>query len=444
MNATPKTLCWPEYGHANAFPLAQLPRRRDQLITAYRHTREHSMAFSAPLTAEDQMLQAMAEASPNKWHLAHTTWFFETFILKAVNPRYRCLNEHYTILFNSYYNRIGEQFHRPHRGLLSRPGLEEILEYRHHIDEHMLHWLQQADEQQFTAYAFVVTLGINHEEQHQELMVTDLLHGLSHNPTHPAVFASAPAHTPAPRLEWIQFTEGKTHIGHDGENFAYDNEQPRHAVWLHDYQLANRPVSNAEYLAFMADGGYDNPLLWVADGWAWRERENIHAPLYWRQIDDQWRRYSLGGLIAVDPHAPVCHISWFEAMAYATWAGARLPTEQEWEHAALTHAVDFSQGQFANLEHYEPRYKIDLKQPLHGMAGSVWEWTASAYSAYPGFQPFAGNAGEYNGKFMANQFVLRGGSCATSPGHGRPTYRNFFYPPDRWQFSGLRLAKDGA
>ncbi|GAB4193300.1 MAG: ergothioneine biosynthesis protein EgtB [Wenzhouxiangellaceae bacterium] len=389
------------------------------------------------------MLQAMPEASPNKWHLAHTSWFFETFILQPHLPGYQPLDPAYNQLFNSYYNAIGEQYPRPQRGLLSRPSLEQVLEYRRHVDEAMASWLERVSDAQLTELALLLVLGLNHEEQHQELMVTDALHGLSHNPLYPAITKPLPAQIMPDAIHWLEYAGGKASIGASGDDgFALDNEQPRHSVWLHDYQLADRLVTNGEYLQFIEDGGYDQPLLWIADGWGWRQQNKISAPLYWQRLDGEWRRYTLGGLAPLDPGAPVCHISWFEAAAYATWAGARLPTEQEWEHAAS--GVNFAAADDARSEFYTPQGMIgpDSANVPRQMAGHVWEWTSSSYAAYPGFKPFAGNAGEYNGKFMANQFVLRGGSCATPPGHARATYRNFFYPPDRWQFSGVRLAKD--
>lgn len=458
MSASTHSLSWPANAtansqgnvlgqHINHYGLSQLPSCRDALIEHFQRTRQYSMDFSEPLTPEDQMLQGMADTSPNKWHLAHTTWFFETFILKPQVVDYQSPDDRYGFLFNSYYNRVGKQHMRSKRGLLSRPSLEQVVAYRSYVDAAMVQWLQNASDEALAECAFLVALGINHEEQHQELMVTDLKYSLSFNLMAPAIARSLPAQQDPGALRFVTFDGGKAELGHNGETFAFDNEQPRHTIWLQDYQLAERPITNGEFLEFIEDGGYSESLLWVADGWFWRQSKKIHAPLYWAQEDGQWFRHTLAGRVALDPHATLSHVSWFEASAFAQWRQARLATEAEWEHAAQHSDNDFySSNGFSNNKYYEPQGcgAIDHSQApqLRQMAGHVWEWTSSAYSAYPGFKPFAGNAGEYNGKFMANQFILRGGSCATPPGHARATYRNFFYPPDRWQYSGIRLAKD--
>lgn len=457
--------CTDDFFHINQFDLNQLADQRERLIEAYRRTRQRSLDFSRPLSAEDQMLQGMPETSPNKWHLAHTTWFFETFILKPRLGSYVTPEADYEFLFNSYYNRVGKQHLRSKRGLLSRPSLDQVLAYRQHVDQAMSDWLAQASTAELAEATWVVALGINHEEQHQELMATDLLYNFSFNRMAPAIVSALPPQADPGPLRWCAFSGGKQDIGYPADahvsgGFAFDNEQPRHPQWLADFQLADRPVSNGEFLAFINAGGYHDPLLWVADGWYWRQSKKISAPLYWQQDEDgQWWRHSLAGRVPLDPHAPVCHVSWFEAMAYAAWVGARLPTEAEWEFAASHSGIDFNRGAgFSDSGYFQPggaaadagdsasvtphQGHAQASTSLRQMAGYVWEWTSSAYSAYPGFKAFAGDAGEYNGKFMANQFVLRGGSCATPRGHARASYRNFFYPPDRWQFSGFRLAKD--
>ncbi|TVS10971.1 MAG: ergothioneine biosynthesis protein EgtB [Wenzhouxiangella sp.] len=410
----------------------------ETLIEQFCRVRETTERMVAGLSPEDQNLQSMPDASPLKWHRAHTTWFFETFLLQAHAPSYRPFNEHYAYLFNSYYNGIGRQFPRTRRGLMSRPDSDEVGRYRGHVDEAVIGLLSAATTGQLQTLAEIVVLGLNHEQQHQELMVTDFKHALSFNPVAPA-WTRVPEPTgPAPAQAWVDFSGGVMAVGHRGQTFAFDNETPRHDVLLQDFQLARRPVTCGEYAEFIADGGYRRPELWLADGWAWVQEHGTRAPMYWRNEDGQWMLHTLGCWRDLDPDEPVCHISFYEAFAYAQWAGARLPTEFEWETAAAAAPVD---GHFADRERYHPASATDDGR-LVQLFGDVWEWTASSYSSYPGFRPAAGAVGEYNGKFMANQMVLRGGSCATPPGHVRPSYRNFFYPADRWQFSGLRLARD--
>jgi ergothioneine biosynthesis protein EgtB len=381
----------------------------------------------------------MPDVSPTKWHLAHTSWFFETFVLIPTLPHYSPFHPMYGYLFNSYYNAVGERHARPQRGLLTRPTVEEIYQYRAHVDEHMQALLLNGDEARLAAVADVIELGLHHEQQHEELLLTDLKHVLSCNPLRPAYreLPSSPAGTSGP-LGWQAYPGGIAWLGHDGAGFAFDNELPRHRVFLEPFRLGTRLVTNGEYLAFMADGGYTRPELWLSDGWNTVNAQDWQAPLYWEQRDGNWHEFTLGGLRPVAPNAPVCHVSYYEADAYARWAGARLPTEVEWEVAA---AALRPAGNFVESEAFHP-VPAPPGDGLRQMYGDVWEWTASAYSPYPGFRPTAGALGEYNGKFMCSQLVLRGGSCATPLSHIRASYRNFFPPDARWQFSGIRLAND--
>lgn len=390
------------------------------MLTRYQAVRDRSERLAAPLSAEDRVVQSMPDASPTKWHLAHTTWFFEQFVLARFAPGYRCVDESYAFLFNSYYEAAGPRHARPRRGMLTRPPCAAVAEYRQRVDEAMARLLTRDLPEEAR---FLVELGLQHEEQHQELMLTDALHALAQNPLRPA-YDEAWAEPPAPEAEgFLDGPAGLVEIGSDaGAAFCFDNEAPRHRVWLEPFRIAARPVTNAEWLAFMADGGYANPLLWMSDGWAARCAEGWEAPLHWeRGRDGAWWQFTLAGLRPLDPRAAVRHVSWYEADAFARWAGRRLPTEAEWEAAAAA-----------------------LRGRGSAWAGEVWQWTGSAYRPYPGYRPWAGAVGEYNGKFMVNQMVLRGGSLATPPGHARPGYRNFFHPDKRWQFSGLRLAEDAA
>jgi ergothioneine biosynthesis protein EgtB len=401
----------------------------------YRAVRDLTEALAAPLSAEDQTVQSMPDASPAKWHRAHTTWFFDEFVLTPHHAGHRAFDPAYRFLFNSYYEAVGPRHPRAARGVVSRPGVEEVGAFRAHVDEAMVELLGAGPSPEVLE---LVELGINHEQQHQELLLMDIKHALSCNRIDPVYRAARQPECPAPDLRWIAHPGGKTAIGHDGGGFAYDNEGPAHHVWLEPFELASRAITNAEVLAFIADDGYRRSDLWLSDGWATVQAEGWEAPLYWRAEDGGWSAFTLAGRLAVDPHQPACHLSYYEADAIARWLGARLPTEAEWEAVAAATAPT------GNL------LDLDLLHPLPAAAGGagpsqlfgdVWEWTGSAYLPYPGFRPAPGAVGEYNGKFMVNQQVLRGGACVTPPGHVRATYRNFFPPSARWAFSGARLAR---
>lgn len=411
------------------------------LIAAYTQVRAATEALCSTLETEDYVIQAMPDVSPAKWHLAHVSWFFETFLLRPHLPGYRPVDERYAVLFNSYYNAVGPQFSRPERGTLSRPTVAQVYAYRAHVDEAMLQLLEGLAPEQAAALGSLVTLGVNHEQQHQELLLTDLKYNLSVNPLRPVFHDRAIPTAPAAPLSWRAIAGGIVEVGHAGDGFAFDNESPRHRTLLEPFALASRPVTNAEYLAFMEDGGYATPTLWLSQGWAAVQTNGWEAPLHWERVDGQWHHFTLAGLVPVDRDAPVSHVSYVEAEAYAHWAGARLPSEEEWEHA-LGHLP--IEGNLADSGLHQP-ISSGLAPEAGGMLqayGDVWEWTRSAYLPYPGYRQAEGAVGEYNGKFMLGQMVLRGGSCATPTSHVRGTYRNFFNPPDRWQFTGLRLAKD--
>ena len=412
------------------------------LAQRYGEVRAATLALSAPLSDEDCAIQSMPDASPVKWHLAHTSWFFETFVLEPHLPGYVVFNPAFRILFNSYYNAVGDKHPRPARGLLSRPARTDVVAYRHHVDTSIQALLQRADTLPTQALA-LIELGINHEQQHQELILTDVLHLLSCNPLQPVYVADHHcfATEPPPRIEWHGFDAGLVEIGHSGPGFAFDNEIPRHRQYLHRFDLASRTVTNGEYLAFIADGGYRRAELWLAEGWDWVNAQLVEAPQYWRRDATGTHQFTLHGMRAVDLAAPVCHVSLYEADAYARWAGARLPTEAEWEFAAGRAPID---GHFAEDCILRPLPAATADGTLTQLFGDVWEWTQSAYSPYPGFRAAAGAVGEYNAKFMSNQYVLRGGSFATPRSHVRATYRNFFPAAARWQFTGFRLARDVA
>jgi ergothioneine biosynthesis protein EgtB len=403
-------------------------------------TRKLSLDLAAPLSPEDQVVQAMEDASPTKWHLAHVTWFFETFILQHHLPGYRIFDEKFNFCFNSYYESQGERQPRPKRGLLTRPTHDEVLAYRAHVDD-ALHALFARGVDSAGEVARLVETGINHEQQHQELLLTDILALFSQSPLRPAYRDRPPAlaNSPAETLAYIAFDGGIHEAGHPGDGFHWDNEAPRHKVLIHPFRLADRLVTNAEWLEFMRDDGYDNAALWLADGWTTLNREGWRAPNYWESRDGEWQQLSLRGLEPVDPSAPVCHVSYYEADAFARWAGKRLPTEFEWEIAAAGLPVA---GNTLGSGELRPQAAPPRCDTPRQMFGDVWEWTQSAYLPYPGYRSPVGALGEYNGKFMVSQQVLRGASCVTPDGHSRATYRNFFYPQQRWQFMGLRLAED--
>lgn len=405
----------------------------------YREVRRASEMLCEPLTPEDSCVQSMPDVSPAKWHLAHTTWFFETFVLEQVDEEFSPEHPDYRVLFNSYYNAVGRQFPRNRRGVLSRPSLDEVREYRRSVDERLLA-LFDSPHTQAAEFEPVVELGLHHEQQHQELMLTDIKHVFWSNPIKPAY---RERRNSRPLVEggavaWIDFEGGVTTIGHQRRGFHFDNERPVHEVYLQPFRLASRPVTNGEFLHFMNDGGYQRPDLWLSDGWDTVKSEGWISPLYWEQCGGQWRQFTLSGPQPLNPDEPVCHVSFFEADAFARWADARLPTEAEWEAAARSVDVD---GNFVESGRLQPAAQRGTSE-MQQMFGDVWEWTASPYVAYPGYRPLPNALGEYNGKFMCNQFVLRGGSCATPASHIRPSYRNFFQPEKRWQFSGIRLAKD--
>ena len=414
--------------------------QRSFWMNAYLNVRQQSEALCAPLTREDHVIQTAPEASPAKWHLAHVSWFFETFLLKAYLPGYAEFHPQFGYLFNSYYEQIGKFHPRQERGFLSRPGVDDILRYRAHVDEHMLTLQQHAGDDVWPALQQRLEIGLNHEQQHQELLLTDIKLNFSANPLRPAYRDDLPetAHVAAPTLHWIALPGGIHEIGHPGGGFAYDNEKPRHRVYLNAFRLASRPVTNGEFLAFMQDGAYDNPAFWLSDGWATSRRLHWSSPLYWESQDGTWRQFTLGGVRPLNLAEPVCHVSYYEADAYAAWAGKRLPTEAEWEIAARGLAVA---GNLRDSDRLHPAPAMPGEGLLQ-MYGDVWEHTASPYQAYPGFRLAAGALGEYNGKFMCSQMVLRGGACVTAADHVRASYRNFFYPHERWQFQGIRLAED--
>lgn len=422
-------------GHA---PNLRRPPEFHLVAEFYRH-RDTTCRLVEGLSDEDMMLQSMPEASPVKWHLAHTTWFFETFLLQKFLPDYRPFSPDYQYLFNSYYESLGDRTPRHQRGLLSRPSLSEVLAYREYVDNAMMPLLESAPDEIHD----LVMLGVHHEMQHQELILTDIKHALAQNPfafENICAAGQLQASTPGEAAGFIAREGGLVQIGTPrSEPFAYDCEQPEHRVWLESYRIASRPVSNGEWLAFMEDGGYQQASCWLSDGWAHCQSAGWQAPLYWQQTSDGWRYITLSGLSDIDPAAPVCHISFYEADAFARWAGCRLPTEFEWEHMAAGQAVD---GNFMESGCWHPlaSHTAGLLQQVYG---DVWEWTASSFLPYPGFSPGDDALGEYNGKFMSNQMVLRGGSCVTPQQQLRPGYRNFFHPHHRWQFSGLRLASQG-
>ena len=413
------------------------------LLQHYNKIRNFTESLCSTLVAEDYCIQSMADVSPTKWHLAHTSWFFETFILKPHLANYTPFHPRFSFLFNSYYVQAGERHCRAQRGLLSRPAVEDIYNYREYVNEHMNALLMDVDDDLYAVLAPLVVIGIHHEQQHQELMLTDIKHVFSINPLYPVFKEFKAGFTGiVPASRWISYEGGLGEVGHSGNDFSYDNELPRHRFYAEEFKLASQLVTNREFIEFMQDGGYERPELWLSAGWATAQDQGWNAPLYWEEVSGEWYAFTLSGFRQVELNEPVTHISLFEADAFARWAGSRLPTEQEWEIAARKASLN---GNYVEGGFYRPvrpqkmdRGESDLPLQLYG---DVWQWTQSQYSPYPGYKPAEGALGEYNGKFMCNQFVLRGASCATSQTHSRLTYRNFFPPDARWQFSGIRLAK---
>jgi ergothioneine biosynthesis protein EgtB len=426
-------------GNASRSRLASTDGVRAELLATFRRVRALTEALACPLSPEDQTVQSMPDVSPTKWHRAHTTWFFETFVLGPHQPGYCSPDPAYAYLFNSYYEQVGSRHPRAERGLLSRPSVGEVGAYRRHVDAAMERMLATASDDVFARVAGIIEVGCHHEQQHQELLLMDIKHVLSCNPLDPRydVMPPSPAAAPAIDLAFVALEGGSVDVGHDLDAFSFDNETPRHRVLLEPFRIANRLATAGEWKAFIADGGYSDATLWLSDGWAAVQAQEWNAPLYWRDDDGEWTVFTLEGRRAIADCEPVVHVSHYEADAFARWSGARLPTEFEWEHAA---------GRFESPTdhdlHLHPRAAND-DTALTQLDTDVWQWTASAYLPYPRFAPAAGAIGEYNGKFMSNQMVLRGGACITPPGHVRPTYRNFFPPAARWAFSGVRLATDG-
>jgi ergothioneine biosynthesis protein EgtB len=415
----------------------------EELLARFHEVRDFTTSLCRDLAPEDCVVQSMPDVSPTKWHLAHTTWFFETFILKKWMPEYRAEIPEYAYLFNSYYNAAGNMHRRDLRGLISRPTVAEALRYRSSVDSKIDNLMSSAGEQLFREIQPLLTLGIQHEQQHQELLLTDIKHVFAQNPLYPNFRERKIdiVSSDVPPMRFVEFAEEITEIGHGGDDFCYDNEQPRHRALVPRFSLANRPITNGEYLEFIEAGGYTRSEFWLSLGWMTVNEQRWEAPLYWSKRDGTWWNFTLSGFRPVDENEPVTHVSYFEADAYANWAGARLPTEFEWERAAAEIPIE---GNFVENETFHPATcrSSAADRQLAQMFGDVWEWTRNAYSPYPGYRAAPGALGEYNGKFMCNQYVLRGGSCATSRTHIRKTYRNFFQPEKRWQFTGIRLARD--
>lgn len=411
---------------------------KENILSQFRKVRAFSHHLVEPLETEDFVIQPMENASPTKWHLAHTSWFFETFVLGKFKSDFKSLHPQYAYFFNSYYLQTGVPFTRAKRGLLSRPTVKDVFEYRAYVNSEMEAFIQNCDDKTWDKAAFVIEIGNHHEQQHQELILTDLKFLLAQNPLLP-VYRDRVIQTfgQVSPLSWTFFKEGLVQIGNKGHEFTYDNEHPLHRTFVQDFELADRLITNSEYLEFMEAGGYSSSPYWLDEGWSTLQKEGWNSPLYWFKRNDKWMQFTLSGARDIDLNEPVTHISYFEADAFARWKECRLPTEQEWEHAC---ADTISNGNFVDEDHFHPIPAVQ-KDGLKQMFGDAWEWTMSSYSPYPNYKPLAGALGEYNGKFMANQYVLRGGSCASSKSHIRKTYRNFFHASARWQFSGIRLAR---
>ncbi|KRE63527.1 ergothioneine biosynthesis protein EgtB [Nostocoides sp. Soil756] len=419
------------------------------LTSRYEEVRGHTERLAAPLSPEDQTVQSMADVSPTKWHRAHVTWFFETFVLSGHEPGFAPFQDRYWFLFNSYYESLGPRYARPDRGLVTRPGAHDVGVYRRNVDDRMHELVAALDDGTVHKLAATIELGFHHEQQHQELLLMDIKHVLSRNPLEPVYAGTRREDCEPDALGWVDVEGGLVEVGHEGESFSFDNELPRHRQWLEPYRLADRLVTNAEWLEFMADGGYERAGLWLSDGWGRVRAEGWRAPFYWVEHDGVWFEHTLHGTWPVNPGLPVAHVSFYEAEAYATWAGKRLPSEAEWEHAVVEDGqgdAARSGGNLTDLEHYHPGPAGEAApgHRLRQVYGDCWEWTSSAYHPYPGFHPAEGAIGEYNGKFMSGQMVLRGGCALTPPGHARVTYRNFFPHASRWALSGVRLADGGS
>lgn len=421
----------------------EVSEQKQMLLERYAEIRSFTEKLTETLETEDFVIQAVEETSPVKWHLAHTSWFFEAFVLKKGMPEYEALHPQYDYIFNSYYVQTSDPHCRDKRGNLSRPTVKQVFEFREFINENMHNFITGLDEEAFREWEPVIEIGLNHEQQHQELLLTDLKFLLAQNPLYPIFLERTrnDAADPGP-MSWVEFDEGVYEVGHPGGRFGYDNEFPEHKTYLYPFGISNRLVTNGEYLEFMNDGGYSDVRLWLDEGFSAVEREEWTSPLYWIKRDGEWHHYTLNGVEKLDLNEPVTHISYYEADAYARWAGVRLPTEKEWEAASKKAEM---KGHFVESMNVHPAGIADTASKgddLIQMFGDAWQWTQSAYSPYPGYKPFPGALGEYNGKFMVNQYVLRGGSCATPGSHIRRSYRNFFHAHARWQFSGIRLAKD--
>lgn len=422
-----------------------LASTRGGLVTRFDEVRAHTEALAAPLSPEDQTVQSMPDVSPTKWHRAHVTWFFETFVLADHEPGFAPFQDTYWFLFNSYYETLGPRYSRPDRGLISRPGAHEVGTYRANVDARTRDLIASLDTGTLDKLTPVIELGFHHEQQHQELLLMDIKHVLSRNPLQPVYSGRPEPQAASDQLGWVDVEGGLVEIGHEGDGFRFDNEEPRHRVWLEPYRLADRLVTNDEWLEFMSDNGYRRHELWLSDGWAKVNAESWRAPLYWHEVDGVWFEHTLHGTFPVNPALPVSHVSFYEAEAFATWAGKRLPSEAEWEHAVALDGAgpDRDSANLADGETFHPRAATPSTGRLRQAFGDCWEWTSSAYHPYPGFHPAPGAIGEYNGKFMSNQMVLRGGCALTPPGHARTTYRNFFPHAARWALSGVRLADGG-